>query len=173
MSKAIALSDAVLRAKHVVELLRQKVAGAGGQSAWAKKTGIHRSLVNKILRGKSRLPNRSSSAPARKSSICQRNVDDGKMRRAPPLGGGRRLLQFFPFDFAEPICQSLPCAHQTRPRVDADHLRARSLVRMHQASVILAADVGRQVIQNRFHDHFPLGKNPARNAGRGAKADHS
>jgi DNA-binding phage protein len=39
----------VLRAKDVVRLLRQEVAEAGGQSAWAKRTGIHRTLVNKIL----------------------------------------------------------------------------------------------------------------------------
>jgi hypothetical protein len=40
-----------LRAKDVVRLLRQQVAETGGQSAWAKKTGIHRTLVNKVLQG--------------------------------------------------------------------------------------------------------------------------
>jgi DNA-binding phage protein len=41
----------ILRAEDVVRLLHQQVAKAGGQSAWARNTGIHRSLINKVLRG--------------------------------------------------------------------------------------------------------------------------
>jgi DNA-binding phage protein len=41
-----------LTAKDVVQLLRQEVAEIGGQSAWARKTGIHRSLINRVLQGK-------------------------------------------------------------------------------------------------------------------------
>jgi len=39
----------ILTAKDVVRLLRQMVAEAGGQSAWARKTGIHRSVINMVL----------------------------------------------------------------------------------------------------------------------------
>jgi hypothetical protein len=38
----------------IVQLLRQRVADAGGQSSWSRKTGIHRSLVNRVSQG--RLP---------------------------------------------------------------------------------------------------------------------
>jgi DNA-binding transcriptional regulator YdaS (Cro superfamily) len=40
-----------LTEKDVVDLLRREVAKAGGQSAWARKTGIHRPVVNRIVRG--------------------------------------------------------------------------------------------------------------------------
>ena len=43
-------TQAILTAKDVVRLLRQRVAKAGGQSAWAKKTGVHRTLINRVLR---------------------------------------------------------------------------------------------------------------------------
>jgi hypothetical protein len=35
----------------VVSLLRKEIKLAGGQSAWSRKTGIHRSTVNHVLRG--------------------------------------------------------------------------------------------------------------------------
>jgi DNA invertase Pin-like site-specific DNA recombinase len=35
----------------VVSLLRKEIKQAGGQSAWSRKTGIHRSTVNRVLRG--------------------------------------------------------------------------------------------------------------------------
>jgi DNA-binding phage protein len=36
--------------KDVVELLRQEVAKAGGQSSWHRKTGVSRVTINKVLR---------------------------------------------------------------------------------------------------------------------------
>jgi DNA-binding phage protein len=39
----------ILQQKHIVQLLRSEVEKAGGQRAWAKKHGIHRTRVNKIL----------------------------------------------------------------------------------------------------------------------------
>lgn len=38
-----------LEVKDVVSLLRAKVQEAGGVSAWSKKTGIHRTIVSKVL----------------------------------------------------------------------------------------------------------------------------
>jgi hypothetical protein len=68
------------------------------------------------------------------------------------LGGWRRLLQFLPFDFAEPGIQRLACAHQTRPRPDADELHAGSFIRVYQVTVVFVADVSPNIIQDRFHD---------------------
>ena len=42
----------ILREKDVVRLLRLEVAKAGGQSSWSRKTGIHRSLVNRVSPGR-------------------------------------------------------------------------------------------------------------------------
>ena len=47
----------VLETREIIRLLRTQVAQAGSQSAWALDTGIHRSEINKVLRGK-RLPNK-------------------------------------------------------------------------------------------------------------------
>jgi DNA-binding phage protein len=44
----------VLTRENVVQLLRQQVTKAGGQSSWSRKTGIHRSLVNRVLQGRQR-----------------------------------------------------------------------------------------------------------------------
>jgi plasmid maintenance system antidote protein VapI len=41
-----------LTEKDVVDLLQREIIKAGGQSAWARKTGIHRPVVNRIVRGK-------------------------------------------------------------------------------------------------------------------------
>jgi DNA-binding phage protein len=41
----------VLEVEDVVHLLRSKVERAGGQSAWAKKAGVDRTVVNRILHG--------------------------------------------------------------------------------------------------------------------------
>jgi DNA-binding phage protein len=38
-----------LELKDVVRLLRSEVERAGGQTAWAKKTGINRTVINKVL----------------------------------------------------------------------------------------------------------------------------
>jgi DNA-binding phage protein len=39
----------MLTRKDVLQLLRREVAKAGGQSAWARKTGVNRSILNKAL----------------------------------------------------------------------------------------------------------------------------
>jgi hypothetical protein len=41
----------VLEPKEIVQLLRAEVKEAGSQEAWAKKAGIDRSFVNKVLHG--------------------------------------------------------------------------------------------------------------------------
>jgi DNA-binding phage protein len=38
--------------KAVVRLLRSEVERAGGQSAWAKREGIDRTMLNRVLRGR-------------------------------------------------------------------------------------------------------------------------
>ena len=42
----------VLEPNDIVQLLRAEVKKAGGQEAWAKKTGIDRALVNKVIHQK-------------------------------------------------------------------------------------------------------------------------
>ena len=42
----------VLGVEDVVRLLRSEVKRAGGQAAWASKTGLNRIVVNKVLNGK-------------------------------------------------------------------------------------------------------------------------
>ena len=41
----------ILKDKEVIALLRSEVSRAGGQAAWAKKAGVSRIMVNKILNG--------------------------------------------------------------------------------------------------------------------------
>jgi hypothetical protein len=41
----------ILTDEEVVQLLRHEVDKAGSQFDWANKTGVHRTLVNKTLRG--------------------------------------------------------------------------------------------------------------------------
>ena len=43
-----------LELKDVIRLLRSEVERAGGQTAWAKKTGVHRSTINMVFNA--RLP---------------------------------------------------------------------------------------------------------------------
>jgi DNA-binding phage protein len=38
-----------LELKDVIRLLRSEVKRAGGQTAWAKKTGTDRTIINKVL----------------------------------------------------------------------------------------------------------------------------
>jgi DNA-binding phage protein len=38
--------------KDVTCLLRSEVERAGSQAAWAKKTGIHRTVINTVLNGR-------------------------------------------------------------------------------------------------------------------------
>jgi DNA-binding phage protein len=42
----------ILDVEDVVRLLRSEVKRAGGQVAWASKTGLNRIVVNKVLNGK-------------------------------------------------------------------------------------------------------------------------
>jgi DNA-binding phage protein len=45
-------STCQLTATGVLSLLRAAIKRAGGQSAWSRKTGIHRSVINKVLHRK-------------------------------------------------------------------------------------------------------------------------
>jgi hypothetical protein len=67
----------ILRTRDVIQLLHLEVAAAGGQSGWARKTGIHRSLINKVLGGQK---------PSTKSIInaLQLEVVYLPKRREPP-----------------------------------------------------------------------------------------
>ena len=38
-----------LTERDIVDLLRAKVVRAGSQEAWSKRTGVHRTIVNKVL----------------------------------------------------------------------------------------------------------------------------
>ena len=38
-----------LELKDVICLLRSEVERAGGQAAWAKKTGVNRTVINRVL----------------------------------------------------------------------------------------------------------------------------
>jgi DNA-binding phage protein len=42
----------ILDEEDVVRLLRSEVKRAGGQAAWANRTGLNRIVVNKVLNGK-------------------------------------------------------------------------------------------------------------------------
>jgi DNA-binding phage protein len=57
LRKAVALIDRsrVLAGRDIRRFLRTKVAAAGGQTAWARETGLDRSDINKVMKGK-RLP---------------------------------------------------------------------------------------------------------------------
>ena len=54
LRRAASLTDAsrLLEARDIRRLLRTEVAEAGGQSAWARKKGIQRSILNKVMQGK-------------------------------------------------------------------------------------------------------------------------
>ncbi len=41
----------VLEVEDVISLLRSEVEQAGGQTAWSKKVGIHRTTVSKTVNG--------------------------------------------------------------------------------------------------------------------------
>jgi DNA-binding phage protein len=41
----------VFELKDILPLLRSEVKQAGGASAWARKTGVHRTTVTKVLLG--------------------------------------------------------------------------------------------------------------------------
>lgn len=41
----------ILELGHVVNLLRSEVERAGGQTKWARNTGVNRSVLNRVLAG--------------------------------------------------------------------------------------------------------------------------
>ena len=45
----------MLELKDVISLLREEIKRAGSQEAFAKKTGVHRTALNKVING-ARLP---------------------------------------------------------------------------------------------------------------------
>ena len=45
----------LLDEKDVLRLLREDVNKAGDQSAWARRTGVNRSYLNRVLKGKKKL----------------------------------------------------------------------------------------------------------------------
>ena len=54
LRRALSLTDGsrLLEARDIRRLLRTEVAEAGSQAAWARKTGIPRPDINKVLHGK-------------------------------------------------------------------------------------------------------------------------
>jgi plasmid maintenance system antidote protein VapI len=52
----------VLEPKEIVDLLRAEVKKAGSQEAWAKKAGIDRSMVNKVIHQKRPLSHKMMKA---------------------------------------------------------------------------------------------------------------
>jgi hypothetical protein len=46
----------LLEVHDVRKLLKDAVSAVGGQTAWAKKVGVHRSLINLVLQGKRKPP---------------------------------------------------------------------------------------------------------------------
>jgi hypothetical protein len=46
----------VLEREDVIALLREEVKKAGGQVAWSKRTGVNRSNLNRVLKGRRPLP---------------------------------------------------------------------------------------------------------------------
>jgi len=52
----------IFEQKDIVQLLRVEVDKAGSQTAWAKKLGLERTIVNKVMHRAGR-PQRALSAP--------------------------------------------------------------------------------------------------------------
>ena len=77
----------VLKEKEIVRLLRAEVKKAGGQGAWAKRAGIERTLVNKVLRGKRRPPKSIIRALGLRSALSSH---DSRVLKAEDV---RRLLR--------------------------------------------------------------------------------
>jgi DNA-binding phage protein len=45
-----------LNERRIVRVLQREVASVGGQAQWAKANGIHRTLLNRVLNGRQKLP---------------------------------------------------------------------------------------------------------------------
>ena len=69
----------VLEPQDVIALLRRQVERAGGQAAWASKTGVSRIIVNKILNGHG-LPTKKIIKALRLRAVF---VPERKPARAP------------------------------------------------------------------------------------------
>jgi hypothetical protein len=63
----------ILEVEDVVRLLRSEVSRAGGQVAWAKETGISRTVLNTVLKGH-RLPTKRIISALRLRAVF---VSDG------------------------------------------------------------------------------------------------
>jgi hypothetical protein len=70
-------ANVFLEMEAVISLLRTEVERAGGQAAWAKKAGVHRTIVNSILQGR--------RPPTKKvvSALNLRTVFVSKLRSPP------------------------------------------------------------------------------------------
>jgi hypothetical protein len=84
----------VLKPKEIVQLLRTEVKTAGSQRAWAKKAGIERPLVNKILRGRKQ-PTEKIILALGLRRVLQQRADIQKLRPTKELDveGILRLLR--------------------------------------------------------------------------------
>jgi len=79
----------VLDDKEVIERLHSSVKRAGGQSAFARQTGIERSHLNMVLNGK-RPPTRSVLDVLNLQIVYARKLPDG---RQSSLGELRRIAR--------------------------------------------------------------------------------
>ena len=70
-------ANVFLEMEAVISLLRSEVERAGGQAAWAKKAGVHRTIVNGILQGR-RMPTKKIV-----SALNLRTVFVPKLRSPP------------------------------------------------------------------------------------------
>ena len=73
----------LLDENDVLRLLHEVVDRAGGQSAWARQTGVNRVHLNKVLRGKRPLPRTILQALKLKKVYTATPVAQMKTRRGP------------------------------------------------------------------------------------------
>ena len=73
----------LLDEKDVLRLLREDVDKAGGQSAWARQTGVDRVHLNKVLRGKRPLTRTILQALKLKKVYTATPAAQMKTRRGP------------------------------------------------------------------------------------------
>jgi DNA-binding phage protein len=78
----------VLEPREIVQLLRAAVEKTGSQEAWAKRAGIDRTLVNKVLRGKKRPTKNMIRALGLRSALF--SAHDSRVLEAEEV---RRLLR--------------------------------------------------------------------------------
>jgi len=73
----------LLDEKDVLRLLREDVDKAGGQSAWARQTGVNRVHLNKVLKGKRPLTRTILQALKLKKVYTATSAGATKTRRGP------------------------------------------------------------------------------------------